>query len=241
MNCKQLRTIRFFGISLLILAPTSATRAGLLVSHWSLQNLASVTIGTNVTSDSSIINSNSPAPFLGTRFNSVGDSNASVAYAMAWSGDSGSFRIDGAHTAIHPTANAISSISAGSIDFVPSVDSLVTMHVRYDYSLPGIFMQALGSGGLSDNQTDQPYIDLYENVFSFGPTSGSYDQTMSAVVPAGCHCGFGYALRLDIGATETAATDSGFVEMTIAPLPEPTMLIPSLFGMMIVNRRRFRT
>ncbi len=210
----------------------------LIVSQTLVQNRVIVSTDANTWVDSINLFVPAPVPISETRINAIGGTSAQLTYAFNWSGDTATFRVDGSHTTLYPQPSNLQSGSTGHVSFTPMVDSLITLRVQYTYDLPGAFMEAVGAGGLSDDVAGVTYIDLFSHDFSFGPTSGSYDQSASAVVPAGCNCDFGFTMRLSTGATAMPAIDNGFVELSIAPLPEPATFLPLALAAMLLRRRR---
>lgn len=219
----------FFGL------PANVAEAGLLVSETYLLNRAIVSTDNGYFGDQSIVYTTTPVPVAGALTNAVGDTYSHLAYSFDWSGDTGDFRIDGAHAASHPTASLVQSLSTGHLNFTPMVDSLISLRVQYTYDLPDAFMEAVGAGGVSDHQAGITYAELFVHDFSFGPTSGSFDQTVSAVIPAGCNCVFVHTMRLTTEATNAPATDSGTVELLISPIPEPAAILPLVLGALFLR------
>jgi hypothetical protein len=221
--------------------PAAIAEAGILVSSLSLYNRVAVLTDEGNFVVDSVIGANSPVPVTGTLTNAVGDTSSLVNYSYDWSGDTGTFRVDGAQTAVHPSANLVQSLATGNLNFTPMVDSLVTLRVQYTYDLPGNYMEGFDTGGVFNLDTDELYAQISHGGFSLGPVSGSFDQTMTAIIPAGCNCEFVYTMRLTTEATSVAATDSGIVELSIVPLPETATILPLAFGVLLAHRRARRS
>jgi hypothetical protein len=232
--------LRLLGAAFLVVLNAGPADAGLLVSGLVVFNEAFVSSEEGHFIDRSVIGGNSPVPVTGTLTNAVGGTNSHVNYAFDWSGDTGTFRVDAAQTVVHPSASLLQTTSNGDVYFRPSVDSLVTLRVQYTYDLPGNYMEGFDTGGVFNLDTDELYAQISHGGFSLGPVSGSFDQTMTAVIPAGCNCEFVYTMRLTTDATSVPATDSGIVELTIVPLPETATLLPLALGAIALRRRAQR-
>lgn len=223
-----------------LVLPTSFTQAGLLVSDWYLLNLVDSSVNGAPVRDYSIISTVTPIPFTDTRYNAIGDTVSRSTFSFDWSGDTSSFRIEGEHQARDVSANLLQSLSTGHVNFTPMVDSLITLRVQYTYDLPGDYMEGFDTGGVFNLDTDELYAQISHGGYSLGPVSGSFDQTMTAVIPAGCNCEFVYTIRLTTHATSVSATDSGIVELSIVPLPEPVTIIPVIIAALVCRKRARR-
>lgn len=212
--------------------------AGLLVSETYLRNRASVNTQDGILASQTIVRETSPTPIADTRLNAVAGASSQLTRSYNWSGDSGYFRVDAAHSIVIPTANSAHADSTGYINFTTMVDSLISLRVQYAYDLPGSLMEGHGTGGVLNFDTDTLYDEISFGEFSFGPVSGSFDETTYITIPAGTNCQFVFTMRLITYATSVAATENGTFELSITPLPEPASLYPLALAAMLLRRSR---
>jgi len=211
-----------------------------MVPGLAFQNKVTTIVGSTVTQDESFWN-DVQNPLVLSQYNALGDTTASMIYSLGWTADSGDFLIQGAHAAAHPSAVEAKTDSNGGVLFTPTVDTLATLHFRYNYDLPGSLMEVFAYAVLLDNQTGLPFVELYVSTISApGPVSGTYDRTAQVTLPAGCDCALSYEMRLVTGATNVAATDNGFVELSLSPVPEPAGFLPLALGALALRKRRSR-
>lgn len=225
----------------IFLALDGRALGGLIVSDWALQNRVSVIAnGTNTSNDSSYF-SGSPAPIMTTRNSAVGDNISFMTYSFAWDGDTGNFRIDGIQSAGDATASDVESSASGNINFSTNVDSAVALRLRYDYALPNGFMDGHGTVSLYDENAGVLYGQFSYGGFSLGPVIGNFDKTAYVIIPAGCNCTLSYSMRLIVrDPLNVPATDNGTIELSITPLPEPTLVLPLALGAWMLHRRKIR-
>lgn len=217
---------------------SEAAIAGLVVSEFAIQNRAVVSTSNGVLSDQSTIYSTTPVPIVGSRTDAVGDTVSQLNFDYGWVGDAGMFRIDEVHIVRNPDASSLEALTTGYVLFSPSVDSLISLRLQYTYNLPGSMMDGYGTAAILNDQTNEVFAQFSFGGFSLGPISGSFDQTMTAAIPAGCTCSFAFTTRLRTGPTAVPATDNGTIEFSIAPVPEPASLSPLALAAMFLRRSR---
>lgn len=233
--------LRLIGAAAFILFRYSAAaEASLIVSEFAVQNGAIVDTGNGILADQSTVYSTTPVPITDSRTDAVGDTISQMSFDYDWAGDTGMFRIDEMHIVRNPDASFLQARTTGYVHFSPSVDSLISLRLQYTYNLPGSFMDGYGTAAVLNDQTNEVFAQFSFGGFSLGPISGSFDQTMTAAIPAGCACSFAFTTRLVTGPTAVPATDNGTVEFSIAPLPEPAAILPLALSVFALRRRAQR-
>lgn len=160
------------------------------------------------------------------------------------SADTTSFLIEGSHVA--SDANRTRSLSAGNIFITPAVDLLLTATGRYDWDLPTDAMAVTYGLLVEDAVTHENFFERggSQTTFLNGPAAGTYLIDGRAVLPAGREYWFSYRFILDAfeGNSGLLATGEGFIQWTLAPVPEPATLALLALGALgagTLLRRRF--
>lgn len=164
------------------------------------------------------------------------------AYDLSWSGDSAHFQSSTDH---HLQGFVGGLNSNGSIRFRPAVDSYVTLTGTWTYNhtptqigstVFGMRVSQVGAGF-------SPWSDQKRGGTEFLlPPSGTLALSGSAVLQAGVLYSVGYNISTDNFSTPPASATwlgNGFIDITVAPVPEPAtaaMLLPAI-SILIYSRR----
>lgn len=179
-------------------------------------------------------------PFQASHFATSGNSTASSVFDFAWAAQFGSFLIEGTHQAEDIGADATSS---GLIYFDAAVDLVFTIDLSYTYNLPGGAMRAGFTAAVLDADTQEAFFGVSEHgdTWSGGPVSDTLTAQGSGILPAGRSYAIQYKLELDTySSSGILGTAFGYVDFTLAPVPEPSTLALLAMFTLTVPRRRHR-
>jgi len=135
------------------------------------------------------------------------------------------------------------SRSTGSVQFIPAVDSILTIDAEYNYMLGSGGREALltiGAGG-----GPAPGVALFgasqgASTIAFDPPNGTLIFHGSAPLLAGESYAFGYLLSITAlgGSPTNLSHANGYFHATITPVPEPaTAMMLSILVATTLRRR----
>jgi len=171
---------------------------------------------------------------------SITPSYSTGTYDLSWSGDVAHFQSTVDH---HLQGFRGGLLSSGSIRVRPAVDSIVTLSGTWTYNL---YPAVLGTASFSISAREVGGAILWREVGVGGnghllPSSGVFNFSGSALLQAGVLYSLGY--NADTNSEDPPPANAlwlgnGFIDITVAPVPEPTTLALLALGSMMLIRRR---
>ncbi|RIK55687.1 MAG: hypothetical protein DCC63_18790, partial [Nitrospira sp.] len=206
-SMRRTRHFTTFAFAILVVCPPRGQATDFTIDAWSLE--------TGIIEDQNYFvgsYSPEPLPYSDTQLVSIGLST--------------SFLIEGSHVA--SDANRTRSLSAGNIFITPAVDLLLSATGRYDWDLTTDAMAVTYALLVDDPMTQEYFFAQGDSHTTFldGPAAGTYLIDGQAVLPAGREIRISYFFILDAfeGNSGLLATGEGFIQWTLAPVPEPATL-----------------
>ena len=169
------------------------------------------------------------SPFVNSQTATFQAAYTSVQHVLSWSGNDVNYRLD---TQQHLQGFQGSVSSTGNFRITPSIDSVLTIHEEYAYNHPATLLGAATVGArirLATTNTTV-YADGYGNgTFDLGPPIGTL--VLDGTIPLNANTAyiFSYVMvshNFDPPPPDAVWAGTGFLDLTVRPIPEPTALFP---------------
>jgi hypothetical protein len=182
-------------------------------------------------------------PLVDSHQVSVLNSSAAASYDFWWDDTGAHFRVDGSQAA--QGAPYLTAGSSGSpIRFTPLVDMVATYSGSYSYDLAAGDREAKFDFSLGRLN---PSISLASHHFSAltiigDPPQGTWTYSGSVPLEANVPHVFSYNMRLNsfTGSPTSLSFGSGFIQLDLVPVPEPSLASALLIGAALPRRRSRR-
>lgn len=233
--------VAVIGAAILLSSVPPVTAGTFTVDDWRLSTVVQEESGGPISGRISLEPSN---PFCEFFAGDVGTSHVSTQYDIAWSDTSGSFRMD---TDLAVTAVGDFPPGQGYSDntmwITPAEDVRLVMHSEYAYDLPVVGMSTSYVFLVDDSNTGAAlFAEAHRVNTMISGESGTLGIDADVVLPAGqcweiftrMHVSFGS------GSNGHQATGSGFFDIQLMPVPEPTtaVLLSAVAIPLVASRRR---
>lgn len=207
------------------------------VEDWTLRATVGIGNGTDSRVNTAVQN-----PLLSSQFASLQSSTASSAYDVSWDATGFlEFLLDAEHVGQGNVSGF--SRSTGSVHFIPSVDSILTIDAEYNYMLGNGDREAIMSIGAGLYPSQQSTLfSTFQIAIPIGgdPPNGTHSFHASAPLVAGEVYAFGYHLSVASfgGSPASLSHANGFFHATIQPVPEPATVFLIAAALPLLRRRR---
>ncbi len=169
-------------------------------------------------------------------------SSCLVSFAWNESAGTGSFLIEGQHTAEGTGSGILQSGSSGGITIDVATDLLFTVHGSYDHALSlDISTASFGLNIVTPGGGVPPLLSVGDSQSAWpGPPNGTLSMDAEVVIPGGQSWLIQYSMRLITAAPPGGlASGDGFIQFSFAPVsvPEPATASLLLAAAPILLRR----
>ncbi len=180
-------------------------------------------------------------PWSASHSTSLGISFAAASYDFAWSAAGGSFHIAGSNAAAGNPVLLFSSASGGIV-IEPTSPYLLNLEGLYNYQLASGDREARLNIRVRDVTLGLSLYSLTSSAVPItgDPASGTFHQMEELTLTPGHQFSLSYFMRLDSysGSPNVVSTGSGFVQFTLAAIPEPASVALLALGLPWLLRRR---
>jgi len=166
-------------------------------------------------------------------------STADAEYFASWDSEGFfSFLVNGQHTAAGNPQMLVTR-SSGTIYITPSLNSILSIDILYDYSLGSGMREARVKGAVADSEGLVYNAEVIRNTLS-SPSAGQITVDSPPIpLNAGTQYALVYLLRLMSfsGSASSLSQGEGFIRLELVPIPEPhTLALLALAGPLLLRK-----